>query len=105
MTDQDQNGTDAHRGHVFFLGDEIVAEVWEAGPARLTIKDLPYDEFVTILEGDLVLTDVQGNVETYTVGESLVIPKGFSGIWQMIGNYRELVVVEKQAYLRAEGGE
>ena len=30
--------------------------------------------------------------------DSLVLPKGFSGIWQMIGNYRELVAIERKAF-------
>ncbi len=38
-------------------------------------------------------------------GESLVVPKGFLGTWEMQGNFRELVVIEKKAYERAEGSE
>ena len=39
-------------------------------------------------------------VHTWTAlaGDSLVVPKGFSGTWEMIGNFRELVVIEKKAY-------
>jgi uncharacterized cupin superfamily protein len=87
------------RGHVFFSGDQIVVEVWEADASTLVIEPSPYDEFVTILSGRLVLTDAAGTKTEYEAGESLVIPKGFSGTWQMIGNFRELVVIEKEAYM------
>ena len=99
-------GGSGHRGHVFFMGDEIVVEVWDADASKLAITDpFPYDEFVTILSGKLILTDEQGMSAEYSAGESLVVPKGFTGIWQMLGNYRELVVIEKEAYVREEGGE
>jgi hypothetical protein len=99
-------GGSAHRGHIFFSGDEIVVEVWEADASTLAISEpFPYDEFVTILSGKLVLVDEVGTKTEYVAGESLVIPKGFLGTWQMIGNYRELVVIEKEAYVREEGGE
>ena len=34
----------------------------------------------------------------FVAGESLVVPKGFLGTWEMQGNFRELVVIEKKAY-------
>lgn len=99
-------GRSKHRSHVFFSGPEIVVEVYEAEPAKLSISDpFPYDEFVYILSGKLILTDARGKVREYSTGEFLVVPKGFTGTWQMLGNYRELVVIEKKAYQRAEGAE
>ena len=96
-------GSDKHRGHVFFNGKEIVVEVWEAETAKLSIDEpFPYDEFVYILSGKLILTDAQGNKTEYVAGDSLVVPLGFIGIWEMIGDYRELIVIEKKAYERAE---
>jgi hypothetical protein len=34
-----------------------------------------------------------------------MLPKGFSGTWQMLGNYREIYVMEAEAFLREEGSE
>jgi hypothetical protein len=34
-----------------------------------------------------------------------VVPKGFTGIWKMEGNYRELVAIERAAYDQAHGVE
>ena len=96
-------GGAGHRGHIFFSGDEIVVELWEADAGKLRLDDFPYEEFVLVLSGKLVLTDANGNSTTYSAGESLVVPKGFKGTWEMLGNYRELVVIEKEAYVREEG--
>jgi uncharacterized cupin superfamily protein len=99
-------GSVKHRGHVFFSGEEIVVEVWEAGPAKLSIAEpFPYDEYVFIQSGKLILTDARGKRTEYVEGDSLVVPRGFTGTWEMLGNYRELVVIEKEAYERAEEAE
>lgn len=100
------SGRSRHRYHTFFSGEEVVVEVYEAQPAKLKIDEpWPYDEFIYLLSGKLVLTDAEGTVTQYVAGESLVVPKGFLGIWEMQGNFRELVVIEKQAYVRAEESE
>lgn len=100
-------GRSEHRSSVLFSGDEIVVEVYEAEAAKLAITDpFPYDEFIYVLSGKLVLTDANGVATEYSQGEFLVVPKGFTGgTWEMLGNFRELVVIEKRAYERAEGAQ
>ena len=80
-----------HRG-------EFVVSLYEAKPALLNIN-VPFtiDEFVWVLDGELTLTHVGGRSETYVAGDTLLVPKGFKGTWEMRGNYRELVVIETQA--------
>ena len=100
------SGRSKHSYHTFFSGEEVVVEVYEAEPAKLKIDEpWPYDEFIYVLSGKLVLTDARGDVTQFVAGESLVVPKGFLGIWEMQGNFRELVVIEKKAYVRAEESE
>ena len=100
------SGHSKHSYHTFFSGEEVVVEVYEAEPAKLKIDEpWPYDEFIYVLSGKLVLTDARGEVTQFVAGESLVVPKGFVGIWEMQGNFRELVVIEKKAYVRAEESE
>jgi hypothetical protein len=99
-------GGSGQRGEVFFVGDELAVGVWEADASILAVTEpFDYDEFVTVLSGKLILTDEQGTAVEYLPGESAVIPKGFTGTWQMLGNYREIYVMEKEAFMRAEGGE
>jgi uncharacterized cupin superfamily protein len=100
------SGHSKHSYHTFFSGEEVVVEVYEAEPAKLKIDEpWPYDEFIYVLSGKHVLTDARGEVTQFVAGESLVVPKGFVGIWEMQGNFRELVVIEKKAYVRAEESE
>ncbi len=100
------SGRSKHSYHTFFSGKEVVVEVYEAEPAKLKIDEpWPYDEFIYVLSGKLVLTDARGEVTQFVAGESLVVPKGFIGIWDMQGNFRELVVIEKEAYEHAEESE
>ncbi|MCP4898506.1 MAG: cupin domain-containing protein [bacterium] len=100
------SGRSKHSYHTIFSGEEVVVEVYEAEPAKLKIDEpWPYDEFILVLSGKLVLTDARGKVTQFVAGESLVVPKGFVGIWEMQGNFRELVVIEKTAYDSAEESE
>ena len=100
------SGRSKHSYHTFFSGEEVVVEVYAAEPAKLRIDEpWPYDEFIYLLSGKLVLTDATGDVTQFVAGQSLVVPKGFLGTWEMQGNFRELVVIEKKAYERSEESE
>lgn len=81
-----------------FEGDNVVL-VWEGGPATL-VFDTPttYDEFVVVLKGELILSDRDGNTATYKEGDMFMLPKGFVGTWDMTEEYRELIVIDTQAY-------
>jgi uncharacterized cupin superfamily protein len=69
------------RGHVYFDSEDgnLGIGVWESKPGEMTYTDLAYDELMYVLDGGLVLTDTQGNAETYGPGEGVVLPKGWSG--------------------------
>ena len=56
-----------------------------------------------VLNGKLILTGTDGVSQEYIAGDSFVVPKGFAGTWKMLGNYRELVVIERAAYEEAYG--
>jgi uncharacterized cupin superfamily protein len=105
-SDQVLEGDHKPRGEVLFHGDELVIQVYEDEPATLAItQPFPYDEFVMVVSGKLTLTDAADRVQEFVAGESVVVPKGFTGIWKMEGNYRELVAIERAAYDNAHGSE
>ena len=92
------------RGEVLFRGDELIIEVYEDEAATFAItKPFPFDEFVMVVSGKLILTDAADRVQEFVAGESVVVPKGFTGIWKMEGNYRELIAIERTAYDNADG--
>lgn len=53
--------------------------VWESKPGEMTYTDLDYDELMYVLDGSIVMTDEQGQSETFGQGEGLVLPKGWTG--------------------------
>jgi len=78
-----------------FEGAEIRVSIFESTPAKTNHRTRPtdIDEFVYVLSGKLILTEPDGTVNEFTPGQSLVLPVGYTGTWEMQGNYRELVVV------------
>ena len=78
-----------------FSGKELRAEIFESTPAKTNHRTRPTDgdEFVHVLSGKLILTEPNGTVHEYHPGDSLVLPAGYNGTWEMQGNYRELAVV------------
>ena len=93
-----ESGTLRNSETVLFEGENVVS-VWDAGPAKLVLDTpLPYDEFVLVLKGELVLSDNDGNTATYKKGDMFMVPKGFVGTWDMTEEYRELIVVDTVAY-------
>ena len=99
MTVSERDGRSSFKS--VFEGD-IVSGVFESGPAVLKVEELGYDEFIYILEGGLVLTGADGVPHTFTAGDHLVLPKGWSGTWEMTGDtFRELIVIESQTFLQS----
>jgi uncharacterized cupin superfamily protein len=81
-----------------FEGKELRASIFESTPAKTNHRQRPteVDEFVHVLSGKLILTEPGGKVHEYRPGDSLVLPVGYTGTWEMQGNYRELVVLAQK---------
>ena len=95
-------GSHRPRGESLYSGEELIVEIFEDDPATLAIAEpFPVDEYVMVMSGKLILTDADGQVQEFVAGDSLMVPKGFTGTWQMLGNYRELIVVERESYENA----
>jgi uncharacterized cupin superfamily protein len=85
-------GTINSRSHLFFEG-KISAYVFDVDPGKVRIDGLPYDEYIHILEGRLVLTPDDGEEIEYKKGDSLILPEGYTGYWTMPEKYREFVII------------
>ncbi len=97
-------GNHRPRGEVLHYGDQLITEIYEDDALTWKIDEpVIYDEFVLVLSGKLILTGTDGVSQEFVAGDSLVVPKGFAGTWQMLGNYRELIVIERNAYEEAWG--
>jgi uncharacterized cupin superfamily protein len=78
-----------------FEGKELRVEIFESTPAKTNHKRRPTDgdEFVYVLSGKLILTEFNGKKQEFHPGQSVVLPTGYNGTWEMQGNYREIAVV------------
>ena len=95
-------GSHRPRGEVLYQGKELIMEIYEDDAATFAVTDpFPFDEYVLVMSGKLILTDAGGQVHEFVAGDSLVVPKGFTGTWKMLGNYRELIAVGRAAYENA----
>ena len=81
-----------------FDGTELRVSIFESTPAKTDHRTRPtdIDEFVYVLSGKLILTEPNGTAHEYLPGDALVLPIGYTGTWEMQGNYRELVVLMKK---------
>ena len=86
------SGVSEHRYKTLYSGD-IEVSIYEAKPMKLRLKDYSIDEFVTVISGKLILTADGGSPQHYDAGESVLVPKGFTGTWEMQGDFREMVVI------------
>ncbi|MBT7950079.1 MAG: DUF861 domain-containing protein [Gammaproteobacteria bacterium] len=88
-----------------FTGKELSVSVFESTPKELgaighsknRVRNYPYDQFVLVLSGKSVLTDETGNAQTFKAGDLFVVPRGFTGVWEEFGVYRELIVIQEEA--------
>jgi uncharacterized cupin superfamily protein len=78
-----------------FEGKELSVSIFESTPAKTDHRTRPtdVDEFVYVLSGKLILTEPNGTAHEFVPGQSFVLPVGYTGTWEMQGNYRELVVL------------
>jgi uncharacterized cupin superfamily protein len=81
----------SNRNKVWYAGEDLICMVYEADDGVVAFADLPYDEQVQILNGRAVLTSADGRTDVFEQGDVFVAPKGWTGTWEMLDGYRELI--------------
>ena len=84
-----------------FEGDihVMVLEIEVGGLTKYRVIDVGFDQFVYILEGTMILTEENGEAHEYNTGDSLIMPKGFTGTREYRGDiFRELSVTEAKSF-------
>jgi uncharacterized protein len=61
----------------------FTAGVWACDAGTLAIEDLAIDEACYLLEGEVIITDSQGNAERFVAGDAFLLKRGFVGTWHM----------------------
>jgi len=73
-----------------FAGNKVA--FWGSEAGALKAGNYPLDEFVYVLEGDLVTTDSDGGRHEFHPGDAFVIPKGWAGTWDMKNRFKKIIV-------------
>ena len=96
------SGTNQHWQRVLHEGEFVVA-LYEAMPAVIDISEpYPYDEYVRVLEGSVVLTSSQGERQSYEAGDAFLVPVGWTGTWEMPTRFRELIIIDRKGWEAVE---
>ena len=88
------SGTSKHSGITLFEDKArgLTAGVWEQGANESRWIDYPVNEFMTVLEGEVVIVEEDRTV-SIKAGESFIIPKGLRCRWTQPGHVRKFFVI------------
>lgn len=79
-------------GISFFEGHGVSVGVWECTPGGWTIIDRADTETMLLLAGAVTITPVDGDPVELVEGDVFVLPKGWSGRWDVTETVRKLYV-------------
>ncbi len=76
---------------------EISSGVWscEVGAWRIAFDERS-DEYFSVLEGRIRISDAENNVNEFGLGEACVIPAGFTGTFEVLEPVKKHYVVIKR---------
>jgi uncharacterized protein len=85
ISDRPVSGATSPRAYTAYTDPSGVftAGVWACDAGTLEITDLGVDEACYLIEGEVEISDAQGNCERYGPGEAFVLHRGFTGTWRM----------------------
>ncbi len=58
--------------------DQFSCSLWDSSPFETPVTPFPRNEFFTLIEGSMILTDEKGNEHLFKTGETAYVPKGVS---------------------------
>jgi len=92
------SGSLKHWEKVVFKGEELIGVIWKSEFGVMRDVDYPFDQVVVVLEGALTLRPDKGPVQQYKEGDIFLYPKGFTGLWEMPEDYKELIIIDRNAW-------
>jgi uncharacterized cupin superfamily protein len=79
----------------WYTGPQLEAAIYESDDGAIRFKDFPCDEHVTVVNGKTTLTSANGEKHSFQAGNTFVVPKGWTGVWELKNGYREMIVFER----------
>jgi len=88
------SGTRKQDGLILFADEArgITAGLWEQGANESRWLDYPVNEFMTVLEGEVVIVE-EDRTLSVKAGESFVIPRGLRCRWTQAGRVKKIFVI------------
>ena len=75
-------------------GDIVVrVGLWEADKSNTYLENYPFTEYVLMISGRVVITNEDGTKNEFKAGDTFVIPKGFSGSWDIRESMKKQMVI------------
>ena len=71
---------------------KFVAGVWQSEVGKWSIS-YTEEEYCHLLEGTSIIADASGNSVTVSAGDSCVIPRGFTGTWEVVAPTRKTFAI------------
>ena len=72
---------------------ELYAGVWSSTVGSWEIEAWPVHEVMVIQSGRVRLTDRAGKPTEFGAGEMVVVPKGWSGLWETLEDVEKVYVI------------
>ena len=83
--------------HKFYetADESITSGVWECAPILVEIDAYSVTELMTVLQGSLTITDADGRKDTFTAGDTFLIPKGTKVTLEITEKLRKFYMIVK----------
>ena len=66
--------------------------MWKAGKSKTYLVDYQFTEYVLKISGHLIVANKDGAKNDFRAGDTFVIPKGFSGTWDIREHMKKQMV-------------
>jgi len=90
-------GSPSCSSRVLYKGKASSVGGWTCTPGGFPVVNRPTTEVFHILEGQGFLTDADGRAHCFHAGDTVVLPKGWSGRWDVTKTIRKIWVVNNHA--------
>uniref|UniRef100_A0A7S4VJK0 (S)-ureidoglycine aminohydrolase cupin domain-containing protein n=1 Tax=Alexandrium monilatum TaxID=311494 RepID=A0A7S4VJK0_9DINO len=86
-------GTPSCAGRSLYHGGNTSVGAWSCSPGGFPVVNRPTTEVFYVLEGEGFLTDADGTAHCFRAGDMVVLPKGWSGRWDILKTVNKIYVV------------
>ncbi|KAL3811285.1 hypothetical protein ACHAXA_009285 [Cyclostephanos tholiformis] len=89
------SGVRVQSGDAYFTDDtgKCIAGIWDCTPCQTAMGPYPFDEFMVLIDGSVIIIREDGTERIFRAGDAFVIPKGSIVSWKQTESVRKFYVV------------